>query len=167
MRMNKLLIVLFLMLPLTVVATEPQAINIHTNKGVLSEKIADVHYIHFSDDNQTLVLTKASGNKQAVPIADIRKITFGKQEVTKLTNPDLQPAQVVFTLAQAQEIHVDCTDGIKGLCLYNISGQQVFTAQYTDTPKHIAFSVAHLSQGVYVATVQTNTAAVSQKLTIH
>ncbi len=147
-------------------ATEPEAVNVHTNTGVISEKITDVHYIHFSDDSQTMVLTKADGKKTSVAIVDIRKITFGEQIVNALESTT-QPAHVRFTLVETEEIYVDCTDGIKALSLYNINGQQVYAAQYTNTPNQVVFSVASLPQGVYIAKVNTPTASVSQKLTIH
>ncbi len=149
-------------------AETPEALNVEkVGETVVSTKMNDVRRVSFSADEAAMLIVKTNADVQEIALDEVRKITFGDY-VAEPINPTstITPEQATFAIYGKDEIRIDCPDGIRGVKLYNVGGQLLYSTKFNENSQHVQFSTNALPTGVYVVLVETTKAKISQKIII-
>ncbi len=147
----------------------PEAMNVlKVNGKTVSTRLDEFRKITFSPaEDFMLIHSRNSDATVDVPVGEVRRITFG--DYIEDGNPDgIENIEQLanFTVYGTDEINIECSDGIRSVQLFNVSGQLLYTSLTSDEPQHVWFSVSEMPNGVYVVVVESSTTTVSQKIII-
>ncbi len=149
-------------------AETPEALNVEkVGDAVVSTKMNDVRRVSFSADEAAMLIVKTNADVEEIALDEVRKITFGDYHVTPEESTEIVvPEQATFAIYGKDKIRIDCPDGIRGVKLYNVGGQVLYSTKFNENSQHVQFSTNALPTGVYVVLVETTKAKISQKMVI-
>ncbi len=146
--------------PVSLLAIEPNYLNVHSTGGTVDHSIPldDIHKLTFDDVQVTLWSDEGT---QTLLYSNLWKITFGEKTSAIDELPAGDTLQIAYLPAE-RSLFLSCPSPIGHVALYNLQGQPVL--RLSPGVESLSIPLDHLPAGIYVVRAGSGERVKTQKI---